>query len=223
MVLLHVLGFLAPWNYFGHGDRGTLWLAASTLLARTGLVSLAAASLTVTLLGLLCLVIATALRVCGTAWLSPGIMRDTTMHGERLVAAGPYRYLRNPLYLGIWLLALPTSLLMPPDGAVFFLLAISAFLLFLIHTEEAFLTQRLGPPYIQYCREVPRLLPRWNTLVPPTPQRPQWLRAALSEIYPIGFTLCFAIFAWRYNARILIQCLLVSYGLSLVVRAINGK
>ena len=148
MVLLHVIGFLAPWNYFGGGSRGTLWLAASTLLARTGVVSLAAASRTVTLLGLLCLVIATALRVCGTAWLSPGIMRDTTMHGERLVAAGPYRYLRNPLYLGILILSLPTSLLMPPDGAAFFLLAISAFLLFLIHTEEAFLTQRLGPPPI---------------------------------------------------------------------------
>jgi hypothetical protein len=27
------------------------------------------------------------------------------------------------------------------------------------------------------------------------------------------------VFAWRYNARILIQCLLICYGVSLVIRA----
>ncbi len=45
--------------------------------------------------------------------------------------------------------------------------------------------------------------------------RPHWVQALLAETYPVAFTLCFAIFAWRYNARILIQCLLICYGLSL--------
>jgi hypothetical protein len=52
-----------------------------------------------------------------------------------------------------------------------------------------------------------------------SPARPHWLQALVAETYPIAFTLCFAIFAWRYNARILIQCLLICYGCSLVIRA----
>jgi protein-S-isoprenylcysteine O-methyltransferase Ste14 len=223
MVVLHVIGFLAPWNYWSGGSRGTLWLAASTLLARTRILSLAAASLTVTLVGLLCLLIATGLRLWGTAYLGPGAMRGATMVGDRLVAAGPYRYLRNPLYLGILFLSLATSLLMPPDGALFFLVTISAFLSLLIHGEEAFLTQQLGEPYLHYRRDVPRLLPRFAGHTPNAEQHPHWIRAVLNELYPIGFTLCFGIFAWRYNARILVQCLLICYGFSLVVRAVRGK
>jgi hypothetical protein len=49
--------------------------------------------------------------------------------------------------------------------------------------------------------------------------RPHWGQAVLSETYPIAFALSFAVLAWRYNARILIQCLLICYGGSLVVRA----
>jgi protein-S-isoprenylcysteine O-methyltransferase Ste14 len=222
LVLLHVIGFVAPWNYFTGGSPGTLWLAASTLIARSGWIGLATTTLTVTLLGLACLVTGTGLRVWGTAYLGSTVMRGTAMHGERLVAAGPYAYLRNPLYLGTWLIAVATSLLMPPDGAVFFLITDSGFLLFLITAEERFLAAGLGEPYQHYRRDVPRLLPHLSTQVPTAPAHPKWLRAVLCEIYPLGFTLCFAIFAWRYNARILIRCLLICYGLSLVMRAVNG-
>ena len=52
---------------------------------------------------------------------------------------------------------------------------------------------------------------------------PRWVSAFLNEIYPITITLCFALFAWRYNARILIRCVLICYGLSLVVRAITKR
>jgi len=223
MVLLHVVGFLAPWNYWSGGSHGTFWLAASTLLARTGVMSLANATLTVTLLAILCLLIGAGFRVWGTAYLGPGAMRGASMVGDRLVAAGPYRYLRNPLYLGILFLSLATSLLMPPDGAAFFLVSISAFLLLLIHGEETFLTQQLGQPYLQYRRDVPRLLPRLAGHIPNSLQHPDWLRAVLNELYPIGLTLCFTVFAWRYNARLLVKCLLVCYGFSLVVRALRGK
>lgn len=222
IVLLHLLGFLAPWSYFTASSHGTLWLATSTLLARTGWLSLSVTTLIITLLGLVCLATGTALRLWGTAYLGPTIMRATTMHGEQLVAAGPYAYLRNPLYLGIWFLSLATSLLMPLDGAAFFLVTLSGFLMFLMGAEEGFLTAQLGKPYLQYRGEVPRLMPRVSAWVPAAPARAHWLRALLNETYPVGFTVCFAIFAWRYNARVLIKCLLICYGLSLVIRALNG-
>jgi protein-S-isoprenylcysteine O-methyltransferase Ste14 len=219
-LLLYLLGFLPPWGALVRGgSEGTLWLAASTLAARSGWIGLAAATVTVTLIALACLALGAMLRVWGTAYLGSGIMRGALMQGDRLVASGPYRYLRNPLYLGSWLLGFATSLLMPPSGAAFFLPAFSLFALFLISAEERFLTAQLGDVYQQYCRRVPRLWPRLGTAEAISSARPRWLQALLAETYPITFTLCFAIFAWRYNARILIQCLLVCYGLSLVIRA----
>jgi protein-S-isoprenylcysteine O-methyltransferase Ste14 len=220
-LLLYLLGFLPPWEAdFRGGKDGTLWLAAPTLAARSGWIDLAAATLTVTVIALTCLAMGAVLRVWGTACLGSGVMRGAAIQGHELVAAGPYRYLRNPLYLGSWLLALAASILMPPSGAAFFLLAFSVFVLFLISAEERFLAAQLGDIYQQYCRRVPRLWPRIGTVEAASSARPHWLQALLAETYPIAFTLCFAIFAWRYNARILIRCLLICYGLSLVMRAL---
>jgi protein-S-isoprenylcysteine O-methyltransferase Ste14 len=217
-VLLYALGFLPPWD-LSSGSRSTLWLGAATLLARSGWISLATATLAVTVFALVCLVGGAALRIWGTAYLGHGVMRDSALHGEGLVAAGPYRHLRNPLYLGAWLLALGTSIVMPLDGALFFLPAFSIFVLLLITTEERFLSAKLGNPYQQYRRLVPRLFPRFVVGAAPAAASPHWLQAVLAETYPIAFALSFAVLAWRYNARLLIQCLLICYGVSLVVRA----
>lgn len=221
-VLLYLLGFLPPWD-FRSGSPGTLWLAASTLLARSGWISLAAATVVITLVSLTCLVAGAILRVWGTAYLGSGVMRGFAMQGDQFVAAGPYRYIRNPLYLGAWLVSLGVSILMPPSGAAFFLLGFSVFVLFLIHAEERFLAAKQGDVYQQYRRRVPRLLPRMAAGNVASPARPQWVQALLAETYPIAITLCFAVLAWRYNARILIQCVLICYGLSLVIRALTKR
>lgn len=221
-LLLYLLGFLSPWERLVRGaGNDTLWLAASTLLARSGWIGLAGGTIAVTAAALVCLVLGAIFRVWGTAYLGSGVMSGFAMQGDQVVAAGPYRYVRNPLYLGGWLLAAGASILMPPSGAALFLVSYSIFVLILIFAEERFLSARQGDSYQQYRRRVPRLLPR---LVPgnfPSPPRPRWLQALLAEIYPVGFALCFGIFAWRYNARILIQCLLICYGLSLISRALT--
>ena len=223
-VLLYLLGLLPPWGAIVRGGNdGTLLLAVSTLAARSNWIGLAAATLTVTFIALACLAIGAILRVWGTAYLGSGVMRGSLMQGDRLVAAGPYRYLRNPLYLGSWLLGLATSILMPPSGAAFFLLTFSVFILFLISAEERFLSAQLGDVYQEYCRRVPRLWPLIGAGEAASSPRPCWLQALLAETHPIAFTLCFAIFAWRYNARILIRCLLICYGLSLIIRAFTKR
>jgi protein-S-isoprenylcysteine O-methyltransferase Ste14 len=231
-VALYLMGFLAPWEFRGGhpstGHAGTLWLAASTLLARGGWISLAAATVAVTVVSLACLVLGTILRVWGTAYLGSGVMRSAAMQGEAFVAAGPYRYVRNPLYVGSWLLALGVSVLMPPSGAAFFLVAMSVFVLLLIRAEERFLSAKQGEVYQQYRRSVPRLFPRlWTQTAgshaAPSAARPRWVQALLAETYPVAITLCFAVLAWRYNARILVQCVLICYGASLVVRALTSE
>lgn len=217
-VTLYVLGFSAPWEWPKPG--GSLWLSASTWVARTGLLGLSAATLSVTLAALGCLLLGTSLRLWGTAYLGSGVMGDARMHGESLMASGPYRYVRNPLYLGAWFLAVGVSILMPPSGAAFMLIAFSIFVLVLIRAEEGFLLEKQGQTYEDYRRRVPRLLPRMRTGIASSAARPRWLQAMLAEIYPVGITICFAIFAWRYNARILLRSVLICYGVSLIVRAV---
>jgi protein-S-isoprenylcysteine O-methyltransferase Ste14 len=186
-VLLYLLGFVPPWKW-RTGVPGSLWLAASTWIARSGWLGLSTATLAVTLAALACLVLGATLRVWGTAYLGSGVMRDANMHGERFIAAGPYRYVRNPLYLGAWLLSLGVSILMPPSGAAFFLPAFSIFSLVPIFAEERFLLKKQGDAYEEYRRRVPRLLPRIRTADTPSPARPHWVQAFLAETYPIGIT-----------------------------------
>jgi protein-S-isoprenylcysteine O-methyltransferase Ste14 len=219
-LFLYFVGFAARW---GRDTSGTLWLAAPTLLARTGWIGLAQATLTVTVAALACLLLGAGLRVWGTAYLGSAVMRGGTMQGQQFVASGPYRYVRNPLYLGAWLLAVGVSILMPLSGALLFLPAFSLFAFFLILSEERFLSTNQPELYQQYRSRVPRLIPRLRPAEGFAAARPRWLPAVLAETYPIAFSLCFAVFAWRYNAHILIRCVLVCYGLSLIMRALSKE
>jgi hypothetical protein len=47
------------------------------------------------------------------------------------------------------------------------------------------------------------------------------LQAVATETYVLGTTTCFAVLAWRYNALLLTQALIVCFGVTLVVRALT--
>lgn len=224
LVAIYALGFLAPWRQlFSSQPETTLWLTASTWLARVAGVGVQIATLTVTIAALACCWAGAALRLWGTAFLGSWTMRDRAMHGEQLVAVGPYRYVRNPLYIGSFLLAAGISVLMPWSGAPVFLLVLLLLQWTLIRGEEAFLAEKLGEPYLEYRRHVPRILPRLHAGTGPSAVRPRWWTAALAEIWPLSFALCFTTLAWRYDAWLLMKCLIVCYGLSLVARAALPK
>ena len=181
----------------------------------------------VTCLVLACLTVAAILRVWGTAYLSVGVMSGRAMHGNQVVAAGPFRFVRNPLYLGSGLFALGVSFLMPPSGALFFILAMGLLILLLVRGEERFLSSQRGSSYEEYRRLVPRFVPRLEPGprggIPPSGIRPQWLQSLMAEVMVIGYTICFAVFAWRYNVEILLRCLLICFGASLVLRALRPR
>jgi hypothetical protein len=112
------------------------------------------------------------------------------------------------------------AFLMPPTGAIFTLIAVPLFLLRLTLGEEAFLTSELGQPYLDYLRAVPRLVPRLWTTLPTAASKPQWLRAILTELSPIGVFLTFAVFSWSYDLRLMAKAIIVSFGVSLVARGL---
>ncbi|MBT9331892.1 methyltransferase family protein [Paracidobacterium acidisoli] len=223
-ILLYVMGFRAPWQrYTSVSALPTAWIETASLLARTHWIGLNQSTQLITSLAILFALGGAALRVWGTAFLGGAIVTSGSLHAEKVLSAGPYRFVRNPLYLGSWIFSAGVAILMPPQGAVFFLVAQAVFYFRLILREEDFLTVRLGTPYIEYHRRVPRLLPTLFPQVPASANRPDWGRSVLAEVYPAGMSLCLAALAWRYNVQLLIQCVMICFGLSLVIRALASK
>jgi protein-S-isoprenylcysteine O-methyltransferase Ste14 len=220
-LLLYFLGFWAPWaRYSGTGSVSTTWLELSGALASAHWLSLNSATILITAIAILCAVKGTIFRVWGTAYLGTAVVHDSSMHGAQVVAAGPYRYVRNPLYLGTFIFSIAVSILMPPTGAIFFLLAQAIFYLRLVLGEETYLTAQQGEAYLAYKQHVPRFIRSLRARVPASAAKPEWLTSILAESYYISLTVCFAVLAWRYNAYLLTKCVVICFGASLVLRAL---
>lgn len=221
--IIIVAGFWAPWAYrsawAGIGPHISLmeWLALH--LSRLGLAPFSVSAPVVIGIAAFCAAVGAVLRVWGSAYLGSGTVHSLDMQAGRVVAAGPYRFVRNPLYLGLWFMVAALAFLMPPSGAAVALVAITFFQLRLILGEEAFLAQRVGEPYLAYRKAVPRIMPRLRGAPAPAPQHPQWLRAALTELTPIGVFVALAFCSWTYDNELMIRAILISFGLSLVMRA----
>lgn len=221
MVVVIALGFWSPWiEAWGIGSRISLlaWLSLET--SRLGVLSFTAATRLFILLASLVAAVAVVFRVWGTAYLGPGIVNDSEMKAGAVMAGGPYRHVRNPLYLGSWLMVASMSFIMPPTGALPVMCFLTIFLLRLILGEEAFLTAQLGDTYRAYLHAVPRLIPRLRSMLPASGRSPHWGRALLAEINPIGVFLTVAVLSWTYDIRLMIRGILISFGASLVVRAL---
>jgi protein-S-isoprenylcysteine O-methyltransferase Ste14 len=224
--MLYFLGFAFYWL---PSQRDPSWLMLTPLLTKTHAFNFTSASITLLVAGTICALVGAWLRTYASAFLGAGIVESRDMHGNQVLADGPFRYVRNPLYIGTFLHTLALSLLMPMYGAIFVVVTLALFQWRLIFTEEPFLRASLGQPYIDYCRRVPRLLPSLRAGISASGARPHWLQAVLGESYMIGVALGFVIFDVLYAAGklyspfILTQCVVVSFGLSLVLRAINSK
>ncbi len=80
---------------------------------------------------------------------------------RRLVAAGPYRYIRNPMYIGGALLLLGLGLYQRSPAIVLFVLPWwLLFHLLVVLYEEPHLRRKYGHDYEDYCHTTPRWIPR---------------------------------------------------------------
>jgi protein-S-isoprenylcysteine O-methyltransferase Ste14 len=216
-----ILGFAAPWiEVWGIGRRiSTLeWLALE--LSRAGLLRFTDASVVVIVVAALIAACAAIMRVWGTAYLGPATVNSMSMQAGAVMADGPYRYVRNPLYLGLWLMVAAMTFLMPPTGALVSLVLLTIFLFRLIRGEEAFLSAQLGEPYRAYLNAVPRVVPRLRSPLQSTGARANWFRALLSEMTPIGVFIALAVFSWSYDHQLMVRVIVICLGISLVVRAL---
>lgn len=81
-----------------------------------------------------------------------------------LVQSGPYRFTRNPMYLGLFSLILGGGLIF---GHLLLILHSVVFLIFIhfyvVIVEEPNLKEKFGNKYIEYTKLVPRWIPKVRT------------------------------------------------------------
>jgi protein-S-isoprenylcysteine O-methyltransferase Ste14 len=214
--LLAAIVAIGFWSPGFHGP--TVWMLATGWLSHNHWLGIQAASLAVGEAAAVVAFMAAALRTWGAAYLGTGVVLSGNFHSQTVVAAGPFRYVRNPLYLGSGLHFLALAIFMPLAGAVFVLAAVALVFARIIGAEEALLANTAG--YAEYRARVPRMWPSVRARVAASELRPRWAQALLGEIYCWGVAIGFSLLVWQFNATLLLQAVIVSFGVSLVVRGL---
>ena len=83
---------------------------------------------------------------------------------RKLVIAGPYRWVRNPMYIGAGLVLLGAAMFYGSIGLVLYAIAFwSAAHLFVLFYEEPVLRRKFGPDYEAYTSSRRRWMPTWRS------------------------------------------------------------
>src|SRR4051794_10970992 len=120
-------------------------------------------------------------RTWASAYLRSDVVHDMKLHNEALVADGPYRHTRNPLYLGTLVMVMGFGLLASRLGWFVLVGLMLWFAYRLIAREEAGLLESQGDRFRAYCDAVPRLWPAIRPRISAGAARPQWLQAFIGE------------------------------------------
>jgi protein-S-isoprenylcysteine O-methyltransferase Ste14 len=183
--------------------RYRFWLLTATFLVGFGLSAVDHTNATVALVqrlsdnplalrvafafAALLVVLAALIRTWAAAYLQSSVVHDGRLHTEALVASGPYRYVRNPLYIGLLLLGVGWGMLASRIGAVVIIGGVLAITLALIDEEERQLSAAQGESYAAYKRAVPRLVPSLTPRLPAASLAPRWGQAFAGEAMFWGF------------------------------------
>ncbi len=99
------------------------------------------------------------LRVWASSYLSAAVVWHSDPRSGELRVSGPYRFTRNPLYLGNILQAIAIGLVTPWTVLLLVVCGMIAYSYVLIAFEERYLTAMQGETYERYKRSVGRLVP----------------------------------------------------------------
>jgi len=140
-----------------------------------------------------------AIRAWGTSYLRGHVMLDKRLHTDRLIIAGPFRWCRNPLYLGNMLLAAGYGLYLPAPGLLLATLAMGIAVGSIANAEAKALRKTYGAQYEAYEKAVPMFIPKppAKTLLRGTPVEPDWRNGILTEMWQVLLAAYLACIALR--------------------------
>jgi protein-S-isoprenylcysteine O-methyltransferase Ste14 len=188
--LIISLGFLF---YFVDPQNASAALA-NRLAPRLGINADALARILFALAAVV-LIKAALLRTWASAYLHSDVVYAADIQTRALVADGPYRHVRNPLYFANLLMAIGMGAMASRVGFFVLLVAMLLFCYRLILREEAELRAVQGASYDEYQKAVPRLWPALRPRVPAGQGRANWAAGFKAESWYWGFAAALVVFA----------------------------
>jgi protein-S-isoprenylcysteine O-methyltransferase Ste14 len=165
---------------------------------------------------------AALIRTWAEAYLHSSVVHDSKLHSDRLTADGPYRYVRNPLYMGTVLLAPGLGTMASRFGFAIIVAGIPVIVYRLILREEAGLLASQGESYLEYFRAVPRLIPALHARVPVGSARPDWVDGFTGEVFMWG--VAFGMVAFTLTLRLVYWITIAGAGFAVyAVQAVRRK
>jgi hypothetical protein len=165
------------------------------------------------LMGAFVVGIGAMIRTWAGAYIRANVLQDSKLRTENLVADGPFRYTRNPLYLGTLIGVFGAGVMCSPVGWAVQVGLATALVYRLILREESELRNTHSESFIAYCRAVPRLLPAIKPRVAASGARPHWREGFGVQIAWWGIAL--ANVTWAISLRPALAFAVGSAGLAL--------
>jgi protein-S-isoprenylcysteine O-methyltransferase Ste14 len=135
-----------------------------------------------------------------------GYKAENSRESQALIQGGPYQIVRNPMYLGIFLIGLGVVLAVFKWWAVLIFIIIFAIrYIMLIFNEEKKLLLLFPGSYKDYCRRVPRIIPSFSSLIrldisEYLPIKLSWFKKEIGSILVLLF-LTLVVESWEDVAR----------------------
>jgi hypothetical protein len=145
-------------------------------------------------------VVAALIRTWASSYLNASVVYASEVKTESLVADGPYRHMRNPLYFANILLALGMGAMMSRIGFFVGIVAMAVFCYRLIFREETELQASQGEQYKRYQNAVPRLWPALRPSTASAGRQANWAAGFRAEFWCWGFAIAVAAFAITLNS-----------------------
>jgi protein-S-isoprenylcysteine O-methyltransferase Ste14 len=166
--------------------------------------------------------IAALTRTWASAYLNASVVYASEVKSALLVADGPYRYVRNPLYFANVLMAFAMGAMMSRTGMAVCVAAMIVFNYRLIFREESELSASQGERYKAYVRLVPRLWPSLRPRVPGAARRPAWAEGFKAEGWYWGFAVALLGFAVTLKLAVFFVVTAVSVGAFWILSNMRG-
>jgi protein-S-isoprenylcysteine O-methyltransferase Ste14 len=150
----------------------------------------------------LLLIVAAFIRTWASAYLHAGVVYAAELKTASLVADGPYRCVRNPLYLANVLMVFGLGAMMSRTGCLLAVVAMLVFCYRLILREESELRAAQGGMYERYRNAVPRLWPSLRPQIAAAGAQARWSAGFMAELWDWGIAAAVTAFAITLNSTL---------------------